>query len=156
MTHHHRDNFCIRMLQPNDVECPICGDMFTNHWLAVCGPDNVPVCELCAWEHATHLAGLAALSHAANVYYHDEYPPDVWERMEKRRNDPKRLKKELQKDHDSIGPNGPLGEFLKGQLKAALDGKDVEKLKSAKRLFAVAKRGISTVTDLDGEIPFCP
>ncbi len=87
-------------------------------------------------------------------------PADVYAALERRRNDPKRLKKELQKDHDSIISNGPLGEFLKEQLKAALDGKNVEKLKKAKLLFEETKRGISTYThlgdqsDLDAEIPF--
>ena len=154
MTYYDQDNFCIRMRQRHKVECPICGDSFTTSGVDVCGPDNVPVCDLCAWEHATSLAGLVMLFDATAAFYHGECPPHVWERIKKRRNDPKRLKKELQKDHDSIGSNGPLGEFLKGQLKAALDGKDVEKLKAAKLLFEETKRGISTVTDLDDEIPF--
>ena len=156
MTHYDRDSFCIRMHQRNKVECPICGDSFTTGGVDVCGPNNVPVCELCAWEHAPHLAGLVALSHAANGYFHDEHPPHVWERMEKRRNDPKRLKKELQKDYDSINSNGPLGEFLKDELRVALDGKDVKKLKAAKLLFEETKRGIitSSYADLDAEIPF--
>ena len=107
------------------------------------------------------LANLLSLSDDLNRYYQAEPPADVYEALKRRESDPKRLKKELQKDYDSISSNGPLAEFLKEQLKVALDGKNVEKLKKAKLLFKETKRGISThpysseyQSDLDAEIPF--
>ena len=156
MIHYDRDCFCIRMHQRSKVVCPICGDSFTTSGVDVCDPNNEPICDLCAWEHVTSLAGLVSLFDAAAAFYHGDYPPHIWDRIEKRRNDPKRLKKELQKDYDSISSNGPLGEFLKDELQVALDGKDVKKLKAAKLLFEETKRGITTSSyaDLDAEIPF--
>ena len=139
---------------PVTEKCPLCGDDFEMNGMDIYDGNDVPICKLCGWENATALADLLSLSHAVFQHYNGTAPPDVCKALEKRRSDPKRLKRELQNDYDSIGTNGPLGEFLKEQLKAALDGKNVEKLKAAKLLFEKTKRGISTVTDLDDEIPF--
>ena len=123
-------------------KCSVCGDKFTARELAVYGGNNLPLCIVCAWDETPILAGLLSLVDAFHRYYDRAPPHEVYEALKQRESDPKRLKQEIQKDYDSIGPNGPLEEFLKKQLRAALDGKDVETLKSAKRLFAVAKRGI--------------
>ena len=144
-----------------DTECPICGDRFTPSDYMVFDGNDVPLCYMCGWDKAPGLANLLSLSYDLNRYYQAEPPADVYEALKRRESDPKRLKKELQKDHDSISSNGPLAEFLKEQLKVALDGKNVEKLKKAKLLFEETKRGISThpysseyQSDLDAEIPF--
>ncbi len=141
--------------------CPVCGDDFMGARYMVCDVDNIPLCLMCAWAQSPPLASLLGVAMAADYHVDGRLPADVYAALERRRNDPKRLKKELQKDHDSISSDGPLGEFLKEQLKAALDGKNVEKLKKAKLLFEETKRGISTYpysseyqSDLDAEIPF--
>ena len=154
MTNLHSFSIRVGVALPVTEKCPLCGDDFEMNGVDIYDGNDVPICTPCGWEKVPELASLLSLSVAAHYHSRGGMPDGVFYVLEKRQSDPKRLKKELQKDYDSIGPNGPLGEFLKGQLKAALDGKDVEKLKSAKRLFAVAKRGISTVTDLDAEIPF--
>ncbi len=139
-----------------DTKCPVCGDQCYPNDYVVFDGNHLPLCNLCAWDKAPGLASLLSLAAACHQYHQGEPPAAVWEDLKQRESDPKRLKKELQKDYDSIGPNGPLGEFLKKELKAALNGKDVEKLKRAKLLFEETKRGISTnpYSDLDAEIPF--
>ena len=152
----NQHSFCIRVgvAFPESQKCPLCGDGFEMSGMDIYDGNDVPICTLCGWEIVPELASLLSLSVGAHYHGRGGMPDDTFHALEKRRSDPKRLKKELQKDYDSIGPNGPLGEFLKKQIKVALDGKDVETLKSAKRLFTVAQRGIQTTSDIDDDIPF--
>ena len=155
MNNLHSFSIRVGVALPVTEKCPLCRDDFEMNGMDIYDSNDVPICKLCGWENATALADLLSLSHAVFQHYNGTAPPDVCKALEKRRSDPKRLKKELQKDHDSIGPNGPLGDFLKKELGAALKSKDVETLKSAKRLLTVAKRGIHThAADIDDEIPF--
>ena len=154
MSNLHSFSIRVGVALPVTEKCPRCGDDFEMNGIDIYDGNDVPICTPCGWEKIPQLASLLSLSVGSHYHSRGGMPDGVFYVLEKRRSDPKRMKKELQKDYDSIGTNGPLGEFLKGQLKVALDGKDVEKLKAAKLLFEETKRGIMVSGDLDDEIPF--
>ena len=88
-------------------------------------------------------------------------PDDVFRALEKRKSDPKRLKKELQEAHDFLDNHGhassvtsPLAVLLAGQIKDALKSKNVETMQQAKRLFEDSRYSRSSISQLDDEIPF--
>ena len=150
-----QNHFCIRRVQDGGAEnkCPICKDSFTTKHLAVYDNYGQPICELCAWENAMTLAGLIYLCDTASTFYRGEYPSHIADGIEQRRNDPKRLKRELQEAHKSLQDNqtGPLAELVAGQIKAALDSRKVETMKQAQRLLSETQ---IQVGNLDDEIPF--
>ena len=151
----NQDHFYIRRVQDVGTEnkCPICKDSFTTKHLAVHDNCGQPICDLCAWEKAMTLASLLYLCDVAGAFYHGEYPPHIADGIEQRRNDPKRLKRELQEAHKSLQNNrtGPLAELVAGQVKAALDSRKVETMKQAQRLLSETQMQVG---DLDDEIPF--
>ena len=157
------DNFSIRLVQNHNTEyaCPLCGDSFTAFYVAVHQETSYfthePICALCAWETARCLASILHIAEAAEAFGHAETPSFIVDGLERRRNDPERFKRELQKAHDSILSGSPLGKFLKKRLKAALDSKDVSKWKEAMLLLEEAESGVATTAghgSLDDEIPF--
>lgn len=140
------------------AECPVCGDSFTLPYLAVFDGNNEPLCYMCAWDKAPEFAGLLKLRTAAHDYAMDVTPPDVVRAVEKRKSDPKRLKRELQEGVDFLDNHGhasnvisPLAVLLAGKIKDALKSKNVETMKEAKRLFEDSRFGMP---NLDDEIPF--
>ena len=141
-----------------DPECPVCGDRLSLTNLAVLNGNNEPLCYMCAWDKAPGFAGLLKLRTAAHDYAMDVTPPDVVSAVEKRKSDPKRLKRELQEGVDFLdnyghasNVNSPLAVLVAGQIKAALKSKNVETMKEAKRLLEDSRFG---KRDLDDEIPF--
>ncbi len=140
------------------AECLVCGDRFTLPYLAVFNGNNEPLCYMCAWDKAPEFAGLLKLRTAAHDYATDVTPPDVVRAVEKRKSDPKRLKRELQEAHDFLDNHGhasnvisPLAVLLAGKIKDAIKSKNVETMKEAKRLFEDSRFGMP---NLDDEIPF--
>lgn len=148
-------SFCIRRVQNvgTETKCPACGDSFTTGYLAVHDNYGQPICELCAWEKDGSLASLIYLSDVAGAFSHAEPPPHIVEGIEKRREDPERIERQLKEAHKSLQNNGTgqLAELVAGQIKAALDSKKVETMKQAQRLLSETR---IRVGDLDDEIPF--
>ncbi len=161
MTNH--DNFCIRersLRHPDDLKCRVCGDDVGLASYYVSDDYNAPLCRLCCWEKAPNLSSLLRLGNAACQFHDGGLPPNIRQELEKRADDPKRLKKELQEAHDSLDNYGhgapatsPLRKLVAGQVKAALKSNNIETMKEAKRLFEESRFGLP-VTDLDDAIPF--
>ena len=133
--------------------CPSCGDKFTALWLAVHEANNEPICDLCAWETAPRLANLLFLSNAFDEYAQHSAPAHILEALRQRGSDPKRLKRTLQESLDRLNgwDHNPLGELLRGQIKAALTSADVGTMKRAERLVMETERSHPHFYD---EIPF--
>ncbi len=133
--------------------CPSCGDKFTASWMAVHNVNNVPICDMCAWETAPRLANLLFLSNAFDEYAQGGAPAHILEALRQRESDPKRLKRKLQEAHARLDgwDHNSLGELLKGQIKAALASADVETMRKAERLVLETER---THPHFYTEIPF--
>ena len=155
-----KTEFSIRLSSAVKSTCPICGLEFTAPYLAVHQPDNRPVCFLCAWENAPAFAGLIYLAEGAEGYARGALPAGVGEALTQRKNDPARLKKELQDALDSLDNHGhgapntspiwtsPLAKLVAEQIKAALDSEDVKTMQQTKRLIEECP------DNYDSEIPF--
>ena len=150
-----QERFCIRIVEDMYCEagCPACGDKFTTEYLAVYDNYGRPLCNLCAWEKTTSLAGLLYLAVVAEACGTAKPPPHVKDGLEQRREDPERIERQLKEAHKSLHDNGhgPLAELVAGQIKAALDSGKVEKMKQAQRLLSETR---NQVGNLDDEIPF--
>ena len=138
----------------------MCGLEFLIRYLNIFEGDNKPICDLCAWEEAPALANLLLLVGAVEEYDRTEPPARVCEALKQRKNDPARLKKELQDALDSLDNNGhgapktspiwtsPLAKLVAGQITAALDSENVETMQQAIRLYKECP------DELSCEIPF--
>ena len=151
----NQEHYCIRVVKDRYCEagCPACGDKFTTEYLAVHDNYGQPICNLCAWEKVSFLAGLLYLAGVAEACGNAEPPPHVVDGLEQRRCDPERIERQLKEAHKSLQNNGagPLAELVAGQIKTALDSRKVETMKQAQRLLSEAR---IHVRDLDDEIPF--
>ena len=151
----NQEHYCIRVVKDRYCEagCPACGDKFTTEYVAVHDNYGQPICNLCAWENASFLAGLLYLAVVAEACGNAEPPPHVVDGLEQRREDPERIERQLKEAHKSLQNNGtgPLAELVAGQIKTALDSRKVEKMKQAQRLLSETR---IQVTNLDDEIPF--
>ncbi len=154
-------NFCIResgQHQP-DGKCRACGEDVERASYYV-EEYNEPLCRLCGWEKAPKLSNLLHVGNAACQIYAGRPPPNILQELEKRADDPKRLKKELQEALEFLDNHGhgdpvtsPLTKFVMGQVKAALKSKNIETMKEARGLVEETRRGVPML-DLDDELPF--
>ena len=150
------DNFCIRerSRHHNDErKCPVCNEDVerASYYVEVY---NEPLCRLCGWERAPNLSNLLRLGNA-DCQFHDGGPsPDVRQELEKRADDPKRLKKELEQARDVLGRrNGSiLAELVTHEIEAALKRDDVDIKRNALKAFK--EMDVDRYSDLDAEIPF--
>ena len=165
MTNH--DEYSIRERSQHhsaDPDCPVCGDAVGLANLYVYDARNEPLCRLCCWEKAPSLSNILRLVNAASEFYGGVVPPAVHQELQKRADDPKRVKTELQHALEWIeaprhGADGalvmsPLKKFVAEQIKAALKSKSTEKMKAAKEMVEESQYGVKTLGDLDDEIPF--
>ena len=131
-----------------NIECPVCGDQCTPTEIAVFDGNNVPLCDLCAWDRAPELASLLILNAAARSHSAGGIPGDIWRALEKRKSDPERLQKELKEARDVLGRcNGSiLSELVTHEIEAALKGDDVPTKQNALKAFREMDTG--------DEIPF--
>ena len=138
--------------------CPLCGDTFFPLWIAIHMDNDEPICDLCGWERAANLANLLCLADAAHSYAQMGVPDHVFQALQKRRSDPKRLEKELREAHELLterfnqNQQSSLAKLVGDQIAAALKSKDVEKMKAAKVMYDESLAGFRP--DLDDEIPF--
>ncbi len=141
-----------------ELACPLCGDRFLPLWIAIHTDNNEPICDLCGWERASNLANLMALADAVSSYAQMGMPDDVFQALQKRRSDPKRLKKELQEAHKSlterVGQNqqSSLAKLVGDQIATAIKSKNAEKMGAAKVIYDESLTGLTP--SLDDEIPF--
>ncbi len=89
----HSSIFYIRDSRGLGVEtkCPVCGDQCYPNDYVVFDGNHLPLCNLCAWDKAPGLASLIALGVASHYHSRGSTPDDVFESLEKRKSDPKRL-----------------------------------------------------------------
>ena len=154
MTYYAQDSFCIRIDRTGDCECSVCGDDLSPADYRVFSGNGAPLCDLCAWNKASGLANILSVSDDLNRYYQGEPPATVQEAIEKRRNDPERLHKELEQARDVLGRrNGSiLAELVTHEIEAALKRDDVDIKRNALKAFR--EMDINQHSDLDDEIPF--
>ena len=166
MTNH--DNFCIRERSQHhsaDLDCPVCGGAVGLANLYVYGARNEPLCRLCCWEKAPVLSNILRLVNAVGEFYGGVVPPAVYQELQKRVDDPKRMKEGLRHslewlEERRVGADGeaigltPLRKFVVGQIKAALKSKSIEKMKETRDMVEESQPGTKSLADLDDEIPF--
>jgi len=156
------DHFSIRersLYDPDELRCPVCDEDVGRASYYV-NAYNEPLCRLCGWEKAPNLSNLLHLGNAACQFHDGGPPPNIRQELEKRADDPKRLKKELQEALEFLDNHGhgdpvtsPLTKFVMGQVKAALKSKNIETMKEARGLVEETRRGVPML-DLDDELPF--
>ncbi len=144
------DNFCIRerSRHHNDErKCPVCNEDVerASYYVEVY---NEPLCRLCGWERAPNLSNFLRLGNAACQFHDGGPPPNIRQELEKRADDPERLKKELQEALEFLDNHGhgdpvtsPITKFVMGQVKAALKSKNIETMKEARGLVEESRRG---------------
>ncbi len=143
----------------HDAECPICGEGFMIPYFKVRNARNQSICNLCAWEKAPALADLLYLSETVEVHGQGYIPTQISEALERRKNDPERLKKELRDAIKILGmpdnsvpditlPKSPLAQLVAEQIDRAIEVGTVESMQHAKRLFEESKLSV------DPGIPF--
>ena len=157
------DNFCIRersQHHPDELKCRACGEDVGRASYYVYDDYNAPLCRLCCWEKAPNLSNLLHLGNAACQFHDRGPPPNIRQELEKRADDSKRLKKELQETLEFLDNHGhgapetsPLTKFVMGQVKAALKSKNIETMKEARGLVEETRRGVPML-DLDDKLPF--
>ncbi len=157
------DNFCIRERSrhhPDELKCRVCDEDVGRASYYVYDDYNEPLCRLCGWEKAPNLSNLLHLGNAAFQFHDGGPPPNIRQELEKRADDSKRLKKELQETLEFLDNHGhgapetsPLTKFVMGQVKAALKSKNIETMKEARGLVEETRRGVPML-DLDDELPF--
>ena len=146
-------NFLIRVhhyhSSPNNPKCAICEDKITVGNLNIYDNNNEPLCSLCAWEKAPVLAHLLSLYEAVSAYEVGQLPDHVCAALKQRRNDPERLKTELQDALDTLDNHGhgapvtsPLLKLVSEQITAAIGSEDVETMRQARRLFEESWRRV--------------
>lgn len=167
-THHE---FCIKYQQTSaDIgKCCLCGDEFRLTYAGIYalshpnedGPfpehNESPVCATCAWQHANELMKMLHLADTAAEFmdYQAPCPKDIADEIERRANDPERIKRELLAASERLGSNGhgpgsPLLKMVHEEIKGAIKTGDIDRMKHARTLFQEANTG----SLLDSEIPF--
>ncbi len=118
---------------------------------------HASVCNICAWDRAPNLMRLVQFyKEAARLATCEPVMPEtVRAELDRRANDPKRLKCALQTALEWLGRGArvtpPLAKLLAGEVKAALNSGDVKKMREAETMVNEVQPQVS---DLDDEIPF--